>query len=67
MSRKSGDGCTFKQRDLREAIKAARNAGLDNFRVDVDRATGRISVVTTAPGETAREAGASGWDKLLDE
>ena len=26
MSRKVGDGCTFRQRDLKEAIKAARAA-----------------------------------------
>jgi hypothetical protein len=30
MSQKTGDECTFRQRDLKEAIKAARNAGLEN-------------------------------------
>ena len=66
MSRKHGDGCTFRQRDLKEAIKAARNAGLENFRVDIDKETGRISVVAT-PGEAAIQGAKTGWDKLLDE
>jgi hypothetical protein len=63
MSRKSGDGCTFRQRDVKEAIKAARAAGLENFRVDVDKVTGRISVVTIKPGEAA-EQGSNQWDDL---
>jgi hypothetical protein len=62
MSRKTGDGCTFRQRDLKEAIKAARAAGLENFRVDVDKVTGRISVVTMKPGETA-QTGDDEWDR----
>ena len=59
MPRKQGDGCMFRQRDLREAIKAARNAGLENFRVDIDR-NGTISVVPMAPGET-KEKGDDEW------
>ena len=66
MSRKSGDACTFRQRDVREAIKAARNAGLENFRVDISK-NGTISVMPMAPGETAQQGAKSGWDKLLDE
>jgi hypothetical protein len=57
----------FRQRDLKLAIKAARDAGLENFRVDVDKA-GTISVVPLAPIESATEPkGASGWDKPLDD
>jgi hypothetical protein len=59
MSRKRGDGCTFRQRDVKEAIKAARNAGLENFRVDIDK-NGIISVVPMAPGET-KEKGDDEW------
>jgi hypothetical protein len=44
MSRKVGDNCTFRQRDVKEAIKAARAAGLENFRIDIDK-QGTISVV----------------------
>jgi hypothetical protein len=64
MPRKTGDGCTFRQRDLKEAIKAARNAGLENFRVDVDK-NGTISVMPTAPGEQNSQGGTL-WDKLLE-
>jgi hypothetical protein len=57
----------FRQRDLKLAIKAARDAGLENFRVDVDKA-GTISVVPLAPIESAADGkGASGWDKPLDD
>ena len=59
MSRKHGDGCTFRQRDVKEAIKAARNAGLENFRVEIDK-SGKITVVPTAPGET-KEKGDDEW------
>jgi hypothetical protein len=64
MSRKVGDSCTFRQRDVKEAIKAARAAGLENFRVEVDQATGRISVVTMKQGETVQK-GDNEWDDDL--
>lgn len=54
----------FRQRDLKEAIKAARNAGLENFRVDVDK-SGTISVVPTAPVDSAEPKGANEWDEVL--
>jgi hypothetical protein len=63
MSRKVGDSCTFRQRDVKEAIKAARAAGLENFRVDIDK-QGTISVVPTGPGETAQK-GDDEWDDDL--
>jgi hypothetical protein len=59
MSRKRGDDCKFRQRDIREMIKAARSAGLTNFRIDVDK-HGTISVVPLAPGEPGKEA--NSWD-----
>ena len=62
MPRKVGDGCTFRQRDVKEAIKAARAAGLENFRVDVDK-NGTISVVPTTPGEAAQQ----GDDEWADD
>jgi hypothetical protein len=65
MSRKHGDGCTFRQRDVKEAIKAARNAGLENFRIDIDRKNGVISVVPTPPGEPGPSKGANEWDDDL--
>lgn len=66
MSRKAGDGCTFKQRDVKAVIKAARNAGLENFRVDIDK-HGTISVVPMAPGEPApnTQGNKNEWDDDL--
>ena len=63
MSRKVGDSCTFRQRDVKEAIKAARAAGLDNFRIDIDK-QGTISVVPMGPGEPAQK-GDNEWDDDL--
>ena len=54
MTRKAGDKCRFRQRDLKEAIKAARNAGLENFEVAVDK-DGVIRVVAIAPGQAPQQ------------
>jgi hypothetical protein len=64
MSRKPGDECTFRQRDLKTAIKAARDAGLQNFRVEIDK-RGTISVVPLAPGEPVPSKGTNEWDDDL--
>jgi hypothetical protein len=58
---------TFLHRDLKEAIKAARAAGLDmdktGFKVDKN---GTISVVPLAPDESADAKGAKNqWDDDL--
>jgi hypothetical protein len=63
MSRKVGDSCTFRQRDVKEAIKAARAAGLEKFRVDIDK-QGTISVVPMGPGEKVQK-GDDEWDDDL--
>ena len=63
MSRKAGDSCTFRQRDVKEAIKAARAAGLENFRVDIDK-QGTISVVPMGPEEKVQK-GDDEWDDDL--
>ena len=49
---------------MKEAIKAARNAGLENVKVDNSR-DGTISVVPMMPGEKAQEG--TQWDKLLED
>jgi hypothetical protein len=48
---------------VKEAIKAARAAGLENFRVDIDK-QGTISVVPMGTGETAQK-GDHEWDDDL--
>ena len=65
--RPAGTSYTFTQRDLKAAIKAARDAGLENFRIDIDK-NGTISVVPLAgnlPAETGK--GANEWDEVLKE
>ena len=63
MPSKNGDECRFRQRDLKAAMKAVRNAGFENFGVDIHR-NGNISVVPIAPGEP-EEQGDHEWDDDL--
>ena len=53
---------TFRQRDVTAAIRAAKAAGEEVLRVEIDR-SGRI-VVVTARGSAA-EPQANEWDDLL--
>ena len=62
MSRKAGDECRFRQRDVQAVIRAAKKSGLQNFRIDIDR-NGVISVVPMAPGEAAQK----GDDEWADD
>jgi hypothetical protein len=54
MPRKRGDDCTFRQRDVKELIKAARNAGVDvnKCRLQLDK-SGTISLVPMALDDPA--------------
>jgi hypothetical protein len=57
--------CTFRQRDIKAAIKAVMAAGVDIARVEVDK-DGKIIVVTGkadhVPGE--RTEGSNPWDNI---
>ena len=53
----------FKQTDLKRAINAAKGAGLEVKQVEIDLATGRIIITTTA-GETS-QASTSSLDNWL--
>lgn len=46
--------CTFRQRDLAAAIKAAASAGLELARVEIDR-FGKIVLVSGKAGEPASD------------
>jgi hypothetical protein len=48
---------------VKEAIKAARAAGLENFRIDIDK-QGTISVVPMGPEEKVQK-GDHEWDDDL--
>jgi hypothetical protein len=54
--------CTFRQRDVTAALKAARDAGAEVVRVEIDK-TGKIIIVMrngAEPGETERT---NEWDE----
>ena len=54
--------CTFKQRDLVAALKAAKQSGAEVARVEIDRA-GRIVVVMGKPAEPPADNGDKNpWD-----
>jgi hypothetical protein len=52
--------CTFKKRDVKEAIKATLDAGVEIARVEISK--GRIVIITGKPNGTGQE-GASEWDE----
>ena len=45
----SRGACTFRQRDVAAAIKAARDAGVEVARVEIDRKDGKIIVIAGKP------------------
>jgi len=59
---------TFRQRDVEAAIRAARAAGCEVVRVEIDKA-GKISVVTSrdAPPHQAPERASNPWDEVFNE
>jgi hypothetical protein len=62
MAERSRGQLTFKQRDLTAAIRAARAAGCEVVRVEIDKA-GKIAVVTSPLGLQEPTAGeANEWD-----
>jgi hypothetical protein len=54
---------TFRQRDLCAAMKAAKAAGIDAFRIEIDRVTGKIVVIVMGGGMI--EAPVNDLDKWL--
>jgi hypothetical protein len=54
---------TFRQSDLRRAIRAARGAGLEVKHVEIDPTTGKIIITTTAGA--APQASTNTLDKWL--
>jgi hypothetical protein len=55
--------CTFRQRDVTAALRAARNAGAEVARVEIDK--GKIIIVIGKPNEAMPEGqeGANEWDE----
>jgi len=53
----------FNQRELTRVIRAAKAAGIDVERYEVDPATEKISVIPAKPGSAESIAGAKAWDE----
>lgn len=53
--------CTFKKRDVEMAVRAARDAGVEVARVEIDK-DGKIVIVVGQPGTIAPD-GVNEWDE----
>ena len=53
----------FRQTETKRLMKAALAAGLSIQRVEVDGASGRVSIIPGAPVDTATES--NSWDSVL--
>jgi hypothetical protein len=65
MSRPPRSPSTFRQGDVTRALKAARAAGYENVRIEIDR-DGKIAIVAGNNGNVAEGVGASvnEWDSV---
>jgi hypothetical protein len=57
----------FNQREVSRALRAARRAGETVERVEIDPATGRISVIIAKSGEAATGSNTNPWDEVLKD
>lgn len=57
----------FKKIDVTRAIQAARAAGVEIARVEIDPKTGMIVVVAGKATEVAAPKPANSWDDIYDE
>ena len=57
--------CTFRQRDVEAALRAARAVGVEVARVEIDK-NGKIVLITGKPNGAAepetKQGGANEWD-----
>jgi hypothetical protein len=53
----------FNQREVARALRAARLAGERPVRVEIDPATGRITVIIANPGDAPPAAATNEWDE----
>jgi hypothetical protein len=57
---------TFRQRDLKCALAAARQAGIDVAAVTVDK-TGTIKIIAGKPESPGKDPDRNEWDTVLGE
>jgi hypothetical protein len=55
--------CTFRQRDLTRALRAAAAAGIEVQQIEIDN-IGKIIMVTGKPKEQIDEGGGNEWDNI---
>ncbi len=65
MSRRTAN--RFNQREVSRAVRAARRAGETIERVEIDPATGRITVIIAKSGEAANGSNTNPWDEVLKD
>jgi ATP-dependent exoDNAse (exonuclease V) alpha subunit len=53
--------CTFKKRDVKTALKAVRESGVEVSRVEIEK-TGKIIIIAGRPAEADSTAEPSEWD-----
>ena len=56
---------TFRKHDVKRAVEAARAAGIEVSRVEIDK-NGKIVIVGGKPGDAA-EATTNEWDAIYDQ
>jgi hypothetical protein len=54
--------CTFRQRDLTAALKAAASAGAEHVRAEIEPDTGKIIIVVSKT--TDAEKAKNEWDEI---
>ena len=42
--------CSFRETDVRRAVKAARASGIDIVRLEIEPVTGKITIMTSSSG-----------------
>jgi len=58
----------FHEREIARVLRAAQKSGTPFGRVDIDPATGKISVIIAQPrGEQAASPAASAWDRATEQ
>jgi hypothetical protein len=56
--------CTFRETDVKRAVKAVRAAGVEVDRVEIEK-DGRIVVFTGEPGQARDAEDSNAWDEVL--
>ena len=53
--------CSFRESDVRRAVKAARSSGLEIGRVEIDSTNGKIAILPERASFQAQHSELDGW------